>query len=89
MKLQLDILPLSRWFSDYSKPLCCILPENYTQDDYNKFLKSLNFNYDNSFGTIEIYGCILYKNNSWSYRDTYNKVECWNHIACPTIKDFI
>ena len=59
------------------------LKPNYSEKDYKKFLRSLNFEYDNGYGGQELYGTIWYDDGSWSERGEYEGSEWWEHKKCP------
>jgi len=58
---------------------------NYTEEKYQKFLKELNFEYDEGWGSQELFGTIWYKDGTWSFREEYNGTEWWNYNKCPKI----
>jgi hypothetical protein len=61
------------------------LKVNYTTDDYRNFLKSIDFDYDNGYGSIELEGTIWYADGSWSERGEYDGSEWWSYKTCPPI----
>lgn len=62
-----------------------ILPVNYTKKQYDIFINSLDFEYDNGFGGQELFGTIWFKNNTWADRGEYDGSEWWVHHICPKI----
>lgn len=58
---------------------------NYTQDQYNAFIESLDFNYDAGYGGQELFGTIWFKDNSWALRGEYDGSEWWEHHVYPVI----
>lgn len=62
-----------------------ILPVNYTKEQYNIFINSLDFKYDNGFGGQELFGTIWFKNNTWADRGEYDGSEWWQHFKYPKI----
>jgi hypothetical protein len=60
-----------------------ILYDNFTPLLYDKFVKSLDFEYGSGFGRQELYGFIWYKDGSWSERMEYDGSEWWEHKICP------
>jgi hypothetical protein len=56
-----------------------ILKLNYTEEDYNNFLKNLDFEYNCGYGGQILFGYIWYTDNSWSTRGEYDGSEWWNH----------
>ncbi len=61
------------------------LTTGWTKEDWNDFIKSLDFEYDNGFGSQELYGIIWYTNGTWSDRDEYDGSELWKYNECPKI----
>jgi hypothetical protein len=61
------------------------LPVGYSLDDANDFLYRLNFEYDNGYGSQELYGMIWYTDGSWSERAEYDGSEWWAYKKCPEI----
>ena len=81
-----------------SRPLCAkivhiskkgtetfILTTGWDEADFAEFLQSLDFEYDNGYGTQELFGEIWYEDGSWSEREEYDGSECWAHKCSPTI----
>jgi len=50
-------------------------------------LPLLNFDYDNGYGSQELFGNIWYTDGTWSEREEYDGSECWSHKQCPEIPD--
>lgn len=65
----------------------CVLPINHTQEEFDAFLKSLDFDYDSGYGGQELYGTIWYIDGTWSDRGEYDGSEWWEHHECPTIPE--
>ena len=63
------------------------LKVGFTVNEYFEFLESLDFEYDNGFGTQEIYGNIWYKDGTWSTREDYDGSEWWEYRLVPKIPD--
>lgn len=63
-----------------------VLPINYTEETYNDFLSSLNFNYDNGLGSQYLYGIVWFKDGTWLKREEYDGAEWWKHCKCPKMK---
>ncbi len=58
---------------------------NHTKQDYEDFLKSLDFEYNNGYGGQELYGTIWYSDGTYSDRGEYDGSEWWEHHKCPEI----
>jgi len=65
-----------------------ILKDNYTTEDFEKFCDKLDFRYDDSYGSQELFGVILF-DNSYSDRHEYDGSECWENHKMPEIKDIL
>ena len=65
----------------------CVLPIKHTLEEYNAFIESLDFEYDNGYGGQELFGTIWYTDGTWSDRGEYDGSEWWEHHECPTIPD--
>jgi len=46
-------------------------------------LPHLNFEYDNGYGTQELFGYVWFTDGSWSERDEYDGSERWTHKSRP------
>jgi hypothetical protein len=61
------------------------LKRGYSAADYDNFIKSLDFEYDDGYGGQELYGVIWYEDGTWSSRGEYDGAEWWVHNKCPDI----
>ena len=52
-------------------------------------LDSLDFDYDNGYGSQEIFGWITFKDNSWLERNDYDGSEWWAYRRKPGVEDLI
>jgi hypothetical protein len=62
-----------------------ILPVKYTEEQYNTFVESLDFNYDSGFGGQELFGTVWFKDGTWADRGEYDGSEWWEHHVCPIV----
>jgi len=62
-----------------------VLKVGYSEQDYQKFLESLNFDYDSGFGGQELYGIVWLEDNTWLERGEYDGSEWWDHKVMPKI----
>ena len=92
LELALKLKPLcatisrtSWWEVDGDKN--CILKCKYTEEEYNSFLESLDFTYDDGYGSQELYGTIWFENGYWAERGEYDGSEWWVLRAYPTIPE--
>ena len=65
------------------------LPTKYTNNEYEAFLKSIDFNYDDGYGTQELYGTIWFCDGSWATRGEYDGSEWWVHNSLPEIPKYL
>jgi hypothetical protein len=81
----IDYCPYSFRYEDEQEETTHILPVNYTQEEYNTFLDSLDFMYDDGYGSQQLHGYIWYVGDTWSDRYEYDGSECWDFHKCPQI----
>lgn len=62
-----------------------ILTTGWDDADFKAFLESLDFEYDDGYGTQELFGEIWYEDGSWSEREEYDGSECWAYKSSPPI----
>ena len=74
----------------------CQLTYESFSTGYNQLIKSttipissLDFEYDNGFGSQHLYGTILFKDNTWLSREEYDGSEYWQYNVPPTIEDIL
>lgn len=61
------------------------LKKNYNIEEYELFIKSLDFEYNESYGRQEIDGCIWCENGIWFTRGEYDGSEWWEIHIIPEI----
>ena len=64
-----------------------VLKVGYTPEDFEKFLESLNFEYDQGYGVQELYGTVWLEDNTWLRRAEYDGSEWWEHYKLPEISE--
>ena len=52
-------------------------------------LSSLDFLYDEGYGSQHLYGTILFKDNTWLSRWEYDGSEGWEYNIPPTVDDIL
>ena len=62
-----------------------VLKLNYSEKEYNDFLKSLNFEYDEGYGGQKLYGTVWLEDGTWLSRGEYDGSEWWEHNVLPDI----
>jgi len=61
------------------------LKKCFSSEDFLRFIKSLDFEYDDGFGGQELFGFIWYTDGSWSERGEYDGSEWWEYKYSPEI----
>lgn len=69
--------------SDHTLPVTC------TEEQYNAFVESLDFEYDSGYGGQELFGTVWFKDGTWATRGEYDGSEWWDYHACPTIPYYL
>jgi hypothetical protein len=78
---------ISLW-KDFDEPMDCYhLAVNHTKEMYHEFLSKIDKDYDNGYGSQELFGLIWYADGTWSERTEYNGAEKWAYKSCPRITD--
>ena len=67
--------------SDIPQPIA--LNKDYNVLEWNEFVMKLNFEYDDGWGSQELFGFIWYSDGSWSDRKEYDGAESWDYKKCP------
>lgn len=57
----------------------------YTQKEYDRFVDSLDFEYDAGYGGQELFGNIWMEDGSWFERAEYDGSEWWTYKSTPRI----
>ena len=72
-------------WSDAHKRRTILLKVDYTADDYERFLKELDFNYYSGYGGQELFGTVWFKDSTWAGRGEYDGSEWWEEYSFPEI----
>lgn len=64
------------------------LDKNYSPEEYKKFFKLLDFDYDNGFGEQCLDGKVWLANGDWLEREEYDGSEWWELKTSPTVPEF-
>lgn len=62
-----------------------VLKQNWNNDEWLKFLTSLNFNYDNGYVRQEVFGVVWLTDGTWLERYEYDGAVEWALKKLPTI----
>lgn len=66
-----------------------ILKVGYTEEEYNKFLNDLDFEYDNGYGGQVLHGTIWMDDETWIDRGEYDGSEWWQWNFLPDIPKYL
>jgi hypothetical protein len=58
---------------------------NDETDRIYTYLDELDFRYDSGFGGQELFGYVVFDDNSWLERHEYDGSEWWEYKQCPSI----
>lgn len=72
--------------NDYDEhPMLIELRSNRDEQDEFFFIEGLaSINYDNGYGSQELFGTIVFKDGTWLERGEYDGSEWWEHRKLPT-----
>jgi hypothetical protein len=65
------------------------LPVGYSEEEFTAFLTALNFDYDDGYGTQELYGTIWFDDGTWLERYEYDGSEWWVFKQYPVIPEYL
>lgn len=57
----------------------------FSNDEYEKFIEDLDFDYDSGYGHQYLFGNVWFIDGTWAERGEYDGSEWWSHKSCPTI----
>jgi len=72
-----------------SKDVKAFLKVGYTEEDYEKFLNDMDFEYDSCYGAQELFGHIWLENGAWLGREEYDGSEWWIYIERPEVPKYL
>jgi len=52
-------------------------------------MASLSFNYDDNYGAQELFGKIVFNDNTWLSREEYDGREWWTYNSCPSYEKIL
>lgn len=81
-----EITHEGEWGEDTSKVL---LKLGHTKEEAEAFYNQLNFNYNNGYGTQELYGTVWLTYGVWLSRWEYDGSEGWEVNKCPMIPSYL
>lgn len=64
-----------------------LLKIDYDDEEYEKFLNAIDFDYDDGYGSQELHGTIWFTNGSYADRGEYDGSEWWDVHTVPDIPE--
>lgn len=61
------------------------LKVGYNEEQFSEFLSSLDFDYDDGYGTQKLHGIVWLEDGTWLSRGEYDGSEWWIHNQLPEI----
>ena len=71
------------------KQVTFTLKVGYTECEFEQFLKKLDFDYDNGWGTQELFGTVWLTDGTWLDRHEYDGSEFWVQREVPEIPYYL
>ena len=85
------------------KPICAIiedgwggdgnviatLKKGHTDQEFEEFMKELDFDYDAGYGAQFIDGTVWFGDGTWLSRGEYDGSEWWQYLGTPKIPDHL
>lgn len=62
-----------------------LLKPNYTPEEYDAFLASIDVEYYAGYGSQKLFGTIWFTDGTWSSRGEYDGSEWWQHHQRPAL----
>ena len=56
-----------------------------SEEEYSAFLDKLDFDYNDGYGSQELFGTIWFEGGTWGEREEYDGSEWWGYHMCPEI----
>jgi len=63
------------------------LKVGYSEEEWENFTRSLDFEYDSGWGGQNLFGVVWFEDGSWLERAEYDGSEWWKHKICPVIPE--
>jgi hypothetical protein len=62
-----------------------LLLEDYTEEQWEEFLKALDYEYAEGYGTQYLFGFVMLVDGTWLERYEYDGAERWDHKKPPQL----
>ena len=79
-------LKMERYHEDYIFYYDSYSYNSETQD-FDDFLSTVDIEYPKNFGKQYLFGCVVFKDNTWLERAEYDGLEWWEYKKVPLITD--
>lgn len=70
-------------YPERTEPKYFTLYPDYTDEELEEFLNSLDFEYHDGHGTQAVYGNVWFKDGTWAIRGEYDGAEWFEHVTRP------
>ena len=70
---------------NYNDKVSVNLRVGFNSEETAKVLEALDFEYDNGYGSQQIFGTVWFTDGTWADRGEYDGSEWWQHHVCPPI----
>ena len=75
-------------FNDITKVHAC-LPVGFNTSELVDFLKEIDFDYNDGWGSQELFGQVWFDDGSWMERNEYDGSEWWEYRQTPDIPAYL
>lgn len=84
-KVKCAVITKGYQYYDEENHLKSELKVNHTEEEFQSFLNSLDFDYDAGYGGQELFGTVWLEDGTWCTRGEYDGSEWWVHNQLPEI----
>ena len=75
------------WIAEPMFSTIAVLKEEWDNADWERFIRTLDFLYDDGFGSQHLFGIVWFKDGSWLERYEYDGAESWHYKRTPPVPD--
>jgi hypothetical protein len=75
------------YYDEDDAPAVYLLKLGYSEEEFNAFINSLDFDYNNGYGGQNLFGDVWFTDGTWLERGEYDGSEWWEHKICPEIPE--
>lgn len=80
---------MRNYYDENKEDINAILPVDFTDEEYEKFLQDIDVEYDNGYGIQQLSGTIWCKDGVWIERGEYDGSEWWSVYSYPQIPKYL